>query len=203
MLDRFVRLCEIESPTGAERAVADAVLSELPELGVEVAEDGAAGPARAGAGNLIARLPGPRRLADVRRPPRHRSARGADRGVAQDEGAYRSSGDTILGADNKAAVAVLLELARGTSPTPPPVGSSWSSRSPRRTGCGARRSWTSRRCARLRLRARPRQPDRRGDRGGAHLQAAGGGFRGHERTPGSIPRRATARSPRRPPRSPR
>ena len=56
MLERFVRLCEIASPTGEEREVADAVLTELRGLGVDVAEDGSAGPARAGAGNLIARV---------------------------------------------------------------------------------------------------------------------------------------------------
>ena len=58
MFDRFVRLCEIASPTGEERAVADAVLEELRDLGVEVEEDGSAGPARAAAGNLIARVAG-------------------------------------------------------------------------------------------------------------------------------------------------
>jgi tripeptide aminopeptidase len=56
--DRFARLCEIPSPTGEERAVADAVADELRELGIEFTEDDAAGPAQAGAGNLIARLPG-------------------------------------------------------------------------------------------------------------------------------------------------
>jgi len=58
MLDRFVRLCEIASPTGEEREVADAVLDELRGLGVDVAEDASATPAEAAAGNLIARLPG-------------------------------------------------------------------------------------------------------------------------------------------------
>ena len=62
MLDRFVRLCETPSPTGSERAVADLVLAELRGLGVEVAEDDAAAPARAGAGNLIARIEGYRGL---------------------------------------------------------------------------------------------------------------------------------------------
>ena len=57
MLDRFAALRDRE-PDGHERAVADAVLAELRELGVEAAEDDAAGPARAGAGNLIARIPG-------------------------------------------------------------------------------------------------------------------------------------------------
>ena len=47
MLERFVRLCEIASPTGSERAVADAVLAELRELGVEV---GRGRRRRAGAG---------------------------------------------------------------------------------------------------------------------------------------------------------
>ena len=62
MLDRFVRLCEIPSPTGEERAVADAVLAELRELGVEV--DGGRrrrGRREPAPGNLIARVPGERR----------------------------------------------------------------------------------------------------------------------------------------------
>ena len=46
LLDRFVRLCEIPSPTGEERMVADALVAELGALGVEVSEDDAAGPAR-------------------------------------------------------------------------------------------------------------------------------------------------------------
>ena len=60
MLDRFVRLCEVASPTGSERAVADALLAELRDLGVDVTEDDSAGPAQAGSGNLIARIPGER-----------------------------------------------------------------------------------------------------------------------------------------------
>ena len=42
MLERFVRLCEIPSPTGSERALADAVLGELgdPALGIEVSDMG-------------------------------------------------------------------------------------------------------------------------------------------------------------------
>jgi tripeptide aminopeptidase len=111
MLDRFVRLCEIASPTGDERAVADAVLAELRELGVDVREDGAAGPASAGAGNLIARLPGPGEgwvmlCAHLDTVPHEGPVE-----VELVDGVYRSRGDTILGADNKAAVTVLMELA--------------------------------------------------------------------------------------------
>jgi len=42
--------------------------------------------------------------------------------VLDEEGVYRSGGNTILGADNKAAVAVLIELASRHSKEPPPVG---------------------------------------------------------------------------------
>jgi tripeptide aminopeptidase len=122
LFDRFVRLCETPSPTGAERAVADDVLSELRELGVEVIEDDAAEGARAGAGNLIARVPGTgegwvsffAHLDTVPEP-------GAIE-VELADGVFRSRGDTILGADNKAAVTVLVELAARHAALPPPTG---------------------------------------------------------------------------------
>jgi tripeptide aminopeptidase len=122
MLERFVRLCEIASPTGEERAVADAVLGELRELGIDVVEDGAAGPARAGAGNLIARVPGERDewvmfCAHLDTVPHEGSVE-----VAFADGVFRSAGETILGADNKAAVTVLVELAARARERQPPVG---------------------------------------------------------------------------------
>jgi tripeptide aminopeptidase len=122
LLDRFVRLCETPSPTGSERAVADAVLAELRDLGVEVAEDGAAGPARAGAGNLVARVAGTTDgwvafFAHLDTVPHDDPVE-----VELTDGVYRSRGDTILGADNKAAVAVLVELAARAQTNPPPVG---------------------------------------------------------------------------------
>jgi tripeptide aminopeptidase len=123
LIERFVRLCEIPSPTGAERAVADAVIGELRSLGVAVEEDGAAAAAGAGAGNLIARIPG----------------RDGDRWillcahidtvpvagpiqVAERDGVLVSAGETILGADDKAGVAALLELAGRYASAPPPIG---------------------------------------------------------------------------------
>jgi tripeptide aminopeptidase len=122
MLQRFVRLCEIPSPTGEERAVADAVLGELRELGVEVFEDGAAGPARAGAGNLIARVPGERGewvmfCAHLDTVPHDGPVE-----VVFEDGVFRSAGDTILGGDDKAAVTVLLELAARARERRPAIG---------------------------------------------------------------------------------
>ncbi len=122
MLDRFVRLCETPSPTGSERAVADQVSAELRALGVEVVEDGAAEPAGAGAGNLIARIPGTEErwvmlCAHLDTVPEQ-----GEIVVELVDGIFRSRGQTILGADNKAAVAVLVELAARAVASPPPTG---------------------------------------------------------------------------------
>jgi tripeptide aminopeptidase len=122
MLDRFVRLCELASPTGSERAVADAIVAELRDIGVEVTEDGAAGPAQAGSGNLIARIPGEREAwvmfaAHLDTVPHEGAIE-----VILDQGVYRSAGATILGADDKAAVTILVELAARHTKIPPPAG---------------------------------------------------------------------------------
>ncbi len=124
LVARFARLCEIPSITGDERAVADAVAAELTELGIEFHEDDSAEEARAGAGNLIARIPGREGaagwaafFAHLDTVPHEEPIR-----VVDDEGVLRSAGDTILGADNKAAVTVLMELGAQLAEDPGPVG---------------------------------------------------------------------------------
>jgi tripeptide aminopeptidase len=122
MLDRFARLCEVASPTGAERAQPDAVLAELRDLGVEVEEDRAAEPARAGAGNLIARVPGERDAWVMFAAHLDTVPHDGQIEVVLDQGVYRSRGPTILGADNKAAVTILVELAARYAEAKPPIG---------------------------------------------------------------------------------
>jgi len=120
--ETFVRLCEIRSPTGEEREVADTIVAELRALGLEVGEDDAAGPAEAGAGNILARLPGRGDewvtfCAHIDTVPHMGQVE-----VVESEGVFRSAGETILGADNKAAVAVFMELVARHASEPPPVG---------------------------------------------------------------------------------
>lgn len=122
LLDRFARLCEIPSPTGSERAVADDILGEFQGLGIDVAEDGAAGPARAGSGNVVARVPGTGEgwvafFAHMDTVPHEGRVE-----VALRNGVYESAGDTILGADNKAAVTVLMEMAAKAAVASPRTG---------------------------------------------------------------------------------
>jgi tripeptide aminopeptidase len=109
--DTFARLCAIPSPFGSERAMAEAVARELAAMGIDVEEDGAAAAAGAECGNLLARIPGRGErtillCAHLDTVP--------EAGMIEpvvDDGAWVSAGHTILGADNKAAVAVILEVA--------------------------------------------------------------------------------------------
>lgn len=123
MFERFVRLCEIPSITGDERAVADALAEELRGLGLEVTEDGAAPLARAGAGNLLCRHPGERPGFVLFNAHMDTVPHGPPIEVVERDGAYFSAGETILGADNKAAVTVIIELmARAIERGTPPIG---------------------------------------------------------------------------------
>ena len=135
LLERFVRYCEIPSITGNERAMIDAIAAELREWGIDSREDDSAGPARAGAGNLIAHVP-PAETAETspggtETPSRewvsffaHVDTVPHDEPivVAEADGVFRTAGNTILGADNKAAVAVVMELAARLAAEPGPVG---------------------------------------------------------------------------------
>jgi tripeptide aminopeptidase len=124
--DLFAELCAIPSPFGSERACADRVAAELRGLGVEVTEDGAGAEVGANAGNLFARI-GPH-------PPR------SERSILLcahldtvphgdvpiepvcEDGGWTNRNEAILGADNKAAVAVMLSLAHRVAIEGSPVG---------------------------------------------------------------------------------
>ena len=131
----FAELCRIESPSGRERACADRVIAELEALGLHVEEDNAGALTGSDCGNLLARIPAS--ATDIRAAG---SAGAADAGAGAGTGAGRPSvllcahldtvplqapvepvlvdgvweneHEGILGADNKAAVAVMLALAR-------------------------------------------------------------------------------------------
>jgi tripeptide aminopeptidase len=119
LFETFTRLCEIPSETGDEREVADWIAARLRDLGLEIEEDDSADRADAGSGNLICRIPGRSDawvsfFAHMDTVPHSEPIE-----VVLSDGVFRSAGETILGADNKAAVAVLMELAaRGASQSP-------------------------------------------------------------------------------------
>jgi tripeptide aminopeptidase len=119
----FARLCEIESPSGREGAMAAAVRAELEGLGLTVTEDDTAAETGAGCGNLLARLPGPVGTRTVMLCAHLDTVPLTDRvEVELVDGVYRNRRDAILGADDKVGVAVLIEAARRWAATGSPCG---------------------------------------------------------------------------------
>jgi tripeptide aminopeptidase len=126
LVREFVQLCEIESVSRNERAMADFVSGELRALGLEVSEDGSGPETGANTGNLLARIAPP--AADGGRSIllcAHLDTVPLDAPVEVEEveGVLRNRNEAIIGADNKAAVAVILAAVRRIGQDgPPPVG---------------------------------------------------------------------------------
>lgn len=122
--ETFEALCRIESPSGRERHCADWVIGELDGMGIGVEEDDAGAEVGADAGNLFARIPGsgPDSIlicSHLDTVPLEASVE-----PVLVDGGWENANEAILGADNKAAVAVALELARRITraPEPPQIG---------------------------------------------------------------------------------
>lgn len=122
--ETFAALCRIESPSGRERECADWVARELEEMGLSVEEDDAGPRAGSDAGNLLAQVPGTGEQSILICAHLDTVPPTAPIEPVVVDGGWENANEGILGADNKAAVAVALELARGllAEPEPPPVG---------------------------------------------------------------------------------
>ncbi len=122
--DTFAALCRIVSPSGRERACADWVTAELETMGLDVTEDGSAPATGSEAGNLLARIPGPSPASMLICAHLDTVPPVAPIDPVLSGGYWENANPGILGADNKSAVAVALELARRftSAPEPPPVG---------------------------------------------------------------------------------
>ena len=113
VLDLFTDLAAIPSPPGEERAVADVVTGYLRDLGLTADEDAAGAEVGSTIGNIFACLDGTTAGTPIflcahldTVPPT-----GPIQPVVED-GVVRNAGGTILGADNKSAVAVMLDATR-------------------------------------------------------------------------------------------
>jgi tripeptide aminopeptidase len=113
VVELFCELAAIPSPPGRERPVADRVAAYVADLGLDVSEDDAGERIGSNAGNLFCRLeptaPGTPLFLCA-----HLDTVEPTAGIEPvvEEGVVRNAAGTILGADNKAAVAVMLEGAR-------------------------------------------------------------------------------------------
>jgi tripeptide aminopeptidase len=109
--DLFLELVAIPSPSGRELVLAEQIAAWLNDAGVSTRFDGSGPENGSDAGNLIATVPGaPGRptLLFVAHMDTVETGAEAVRPIVGDDGVIRSAGDTILGADNKSAVAAVM-----------------------------------------------------------------------------------------------
>jgi len=118
LVQTFLDLVVIDSPSGQERAVADELVRRFTALGGAVTRDAHH--------NLIARWPAARSQGDWLMLSAHMDTVGTDVGIKPQirDGVIYSDGTTILGGDDKSGVAVILEVIeslREDDATHPPL----------------------------------------------------------------------------------
>jgi tripeptide aminopeptidase len=123
MLDQFLSLLRINSPPLKEGQIAAYLQNELRKLGFEVLVDSAGEATGGEVGNLIARKQG-RRDAPWLMLSAHMDTVQPTEGLEPvvEGGVVRSSGNTILGADDKASLAIILEAVRALDEDEAPRG---------------------------------------------------------------------------------
>lgn len=116
LLSTFLDLVRIDSPTGHEAGVAEYVAAALRAAGMDVSFDASAPATGSDTGNLVAHLaataPG-RTLVLSAHMDTVEPGNGVEPVVA--DGIVRSAGETILGADDKAGIAAIIESMRRLS----------------------------------------------------------------------------------------
>jgi tripeptide aminopeptidase len=123
LAQEFIRLAEIASPSFRERELADYLKQRLAGFGLDVTEDDAGDLIGGDTGNIYACLPG-----DKDRPAlffcAHMDTVNLANGVkvAFKDGVFRSEGSTILGGDDKAGIAAIIELLETLRLHPAPHG---------------------------------------------------------------------------------
>lgn len=115
LLDEFFELVQIDSETKHEEGIVTVLKDKMEKLGFTVIEDDTKAVTGHGAGNLIATLPGTVESADPIYFTCHMDTVVPGKGIKpelREDGYIYSDGTTILGADDKAGIAALFEMAR-------------------------------------------------------------------------------------------
>ncbi|MFZ5633247.1 MAG: M20/M25/M40 family metallo-hydrolase [Bacillota bacterium] len=114
MTAEFLELVRVDSVSGQERNVADLLKQRLKGMGLEVSEDDTGKKISTGAGNIIARITGDPAAGPPLMICAHMDTVEPGRGIKPvvEGDVIKSSGDTVLGGDNKAGIAIILEALR-------------------------------------------------------------------------------------------
>lgn len=113
LLDRFLKYIQIDSPTKYEREFADYLKNEMEEMGLSVYMDSAGEKVGSNSGNLIGRLEGNTEGEPILFSA-HMDTVSPGIGIKPiiKDGVIYSDGTTILGGDDKAGIAAILEAVQ-------------------------------------------------------------------------------------------
>lgn len=111
IVDLFIELVQVDSETKHEEKIAVVLKEKFTALGVEVVEDDAKEKTGHGANNLICTLPATKEGVDTIYFTSHMDTVVPGNGIKPsiEDGYIKSDGTTILGADDKAGLAAMLE----------------------------------------------------------------------------------------------
>lgn len=111
IVDLFIELVQVDSETKHEEKIAVVLKEKFTALGVEVVEDDAKEKTGHGANNLICTLPATKEGVDTIYFTSHMDTVVPGKGIKPsiEDGYIKSDGTTILGADDKAGLAAMLE----------------------------------------------------------------------------------------------
>ncbi len=114
LLDEFLELVQIDSETKYETEIAKVLKKKFTELGLEVIEDDSMKTTGHGAGNLICTLEATTENVDTIYFTSHMDTVVPGKGVkpSVEDGYVVTDGTTILGADDKAGLAAMLEVIK-------------------------------------------------------------------------------------------
>ena len=115
LVDEFFELVQIDSETKHEEGIVSILKEKMEKLGFDVIEDDTKEVTGHGAGNLIATLKGNVDAADPIYFTCHMDTVVPGKGIKpelKEDGYIYSDGTTILGADDKAGIAALFEMAK-------------------------------------------------------------------------------------------
>jgi len=114
LINEFIELVQIDSETKHEAEIAKVLTNKFTQLGLDVVEDDSKERTGHGAGNLICTMKGNNQDADPIYFTSHMDTVVPGKGIKPiiEDGYITSDGSTILGADDKAGIAAMIETIR-------------------------------------------------------------------------------------------
>ncbi len=113
LVERFLKYVQIDSETRNEKEFSEALIAEMKEMGLEISRDNAGTPVGSNTDNIVARLKGSTDQPSVMFSS-HMDTVTPGNGVKPivEDGIIKTDGTTVLGGDDKAGIAAIMEASK-------------------------------------------------------------------------------------------